>query len=88
MIKHRAVESEERAETVVWIRSKGQDGQVCVILGNPKKKALPWHLVLSAIVFCAVAFAAFAVVLLGNPQQGQTLGHLLGGFLGGVTGTP
>jgi hypothetical protein len=88
MVEHRGLATEEKMETVVWIRSKGQDGPVCVILGDPKRKASSWHRVLSVIVTCAVVIALFAVVTLGNPQQGQTLGHLLGGFLGGVVGTP
>ena len=84
MEKRQTVEV-SRSETVILIKSKGQES-LCVTLGG-EKKLPPWRRALPMIVACA-AVAMIAVVLLGNPQQAEMLGRLFGGFVGVVSGTP
>jgi hypothetical protein len=75
-----------RSETVILIKSKGQES-LCVTLGGENKLPL-WRRALLIIVVCAMFAMIVVVFLMGDPQQVEKFGRALGGFLGGFIGGP
>ena len=78
--------SDDDSRTVVWVCGRG-NVPVTVIVGG-RENSSTWRRVLPVVAVSAVILAAVIVVFLGNPQQGQNLGHFLGGIARGLTGAP
>ena len=81
--------SDDDPVTVVWVCGRG-NVPVTVIVGGSEnsptwRRVLP---VVAARVVILVTLAVVILVLFGNPQQGQNLGHFLGGIASGLTGAP
>jgi hypothetical protein len=78
--------SDDDPVTVVWVRGRG-NVPITVTLGGGENSPA-WRRVLPVVAVSAVILVAVILVFLGNPQQGQNLGHFLGGIARGLTGAP
>jgi hypothetical protein len=78
--------SDDDPVTVVWVQGRG-DVPITVTLGGGENSQT-WRRVLPVVAARVLILAVAIVVLFGNPQQGQNLGHFLGGVARGLTGAP
>ena len=78
--------SDDDPVTVVWVQGRG-DVPITVTLGGGENSPT-WRRVSPVVAARVLILAVAIVVLFGNPQQGQNLGHFLGGIARGLTGAP
>jgi hypothetical protein len=78
--------SDDDPVTVVWVQGRG-DVPITVTLGGGENSPT-WRRVLPVVAARVMILVTVIVVLFGSPQQGQNLGHFLGGVARGLTGAP